>query len=181
MIYRALLLAILTAFAGLSSARETKIGTLIEEDPCAHLEPGKQIRLRADFNNDGIPDVALSSDLREFGKMGGTFKLYLGTAVGKWRFVGEFFAHPLATQIEKGNKGEGILWLYIREGSHKGGLMSYAVSEHGIKELSSKEILTGDDDKDKGEYEKHFNDAAIIKAEIGTTVADKTTWLAYER
>ena len=174
-------LTIFFACVGFAAAQDLKVGAIINRDPSTEPGRGQPFRFRADFNNDGIPDVALSGDREGFGNAGGMFSLYLGTASGKWRYVGDFSAHPLAAQVEKGKKGEGILWVYGRSGNHKGILESFVINEKGIKASSSKELLTGDEDPGKAEYDRRFNGAAALKAEVGTTVAGKTTWSPYER
>ena len=180
---RFFVIAILLSVAALVQAQSEKIGTLVDGDPSAIQSEGPRYRFRADFNCDGIPDIAISCDRREFGKMGGSFGLYLGTRNGKWRYVGSFTAHPLAVNIKRRRDGEGILTVYLRSSGTAGGLEHYSVTARGLKELPGKEIHPGDGGTDDGraEYAKYFDDAVRLQPELSETIHGKIQWTHYDR
>jgi hypothetical protein len=183
MAHRFLIIAIMLIVAAFARGQELKVGTMVDTDPCTAPIEGQRYRFRADFNCDGVPDIAVSDDRHEFGKMGGAFAIYLGTRTGKWRYVGSITAHPLALHLEKRRDGEGILTVYLRSSGTAGGLIRYSVSERGVKGLSSKEMHPGDGGTDKGraEYAKYFDDAIRLQPELSATIDGKVTWSRYDR
>jgi hypothetical protein len=166
-----------------SHGQELKIGAVIDTDPSSIATEGERYRFRADFNYDGVADIAISGDRREFGKMGGSFEIYLGSGSRKWRYVGSITAHPLALHCKRRRGHEGILTVYLRSSGTAGGLIRYSVSERGVKELSSKEIHPGDGGTDAGraEYAMYFDDAIRLQPELSETVDGKISWSRYDR
>lgn len=154
-----------------------------EQDPSTVPSAFERYRFRADFNGDGIPDVALSSDRSQFGKSGGEFSIYLGTRNGRWRYIGSIDVHPLAVHLEKLRAGEGILTVYVRSSGAAGQLVRYSITARGVKELSSKQIHPGDGGTESGraEYARYFDDAVRLQPEISQTTDGKVTWRRYER
>jgi hypothetical protein len=183
MAHRFLIIAILFAIAGTARSQEFTIGTIVDSDPSTLPTGGQRFRFRADFNHDGVPDVAVSEDWREFGKMGGSFEIYLGTRPGKWRYVGAIAAHPLALHLEKRRHGEGILTVYLRSSGTAGELIRYSVSERGVKQVSSRVIHPGDGGTDAGraEYAKYFADTIRLQPELSAPINGEITWSRYDR
>ena len=104
---------------------------------------GERFRMLADFNADGIQDMALSCDTSLFGNAGGHFILYLGNASGKYIKYGGFFAHTMAVSLEK--IGENVrLWTYVRGGGWVGKIGYYEVQTDKLSEYHSITIHPGD-------------------------------------
>lgn len=183
MTLRCLIIGIIFSVIGLANGEDLKIGTIVESDPSNTRDEVSRFRFRADFNYDGVSDVAVSSDRREFGKMGGNFAIYLGIRNGKWRYVGGIDAHPLAVHLEKLHEGEGILRVYLRSSGSAGGILRYSISLRGVKEIGSKQIHPGDGGTDEGraEYAKYFDDAIRLKPELSSTIDGKIIWTQYDR
>jgi hypothetical protein len=113
------------------------------------LHSGEHFRILADFNADGIQDMALSYDTSLFGNAGGHFTLYLGNAKGQYRKHGEFFAHTMAVSLEKiGTKVR--LWTYVRGGGGIGQIGYYEVLKDKLSEYHSITIHPGDSGTEMG-------------------------------
>lgn len=143
-------------------------------------EPGRsreRYRLVADFNNDGIDDVALSYDTSMFGNAGGHFFLYLGKADGTYREIGSFFAHPLAINLKKTIKGEGTITTYAHSNAGSGYIVEERITSAGIFVVNRKLIQPGDAGvpEDKKLYGDLFGTAGM-KAEISETKDNIVTW-----
>ena len=130
-------------------------------------------RIRADFNADGIPDVATSTTRNNFGNAGGLFTFYVGTTNGTFTRIGSVFMHPLAANLVKTKAGEGILTVFIR-GGHEGVLMSYAVTRTGIVERERRSLIArdGGPEEDRKIYRSFFDDSVRLKAELRTGIPD---------
>ncbi len=104
---------------------------------------GERVRFLADFNADGILDMALSCDKSLFGNAGGQFTLYLGNGKGKYRKHGEFFAHPMAVSLEK-IRDEVRLWTYYRGGGWIGQIGYNEILKEKLSKYNSITIHPGD-------------------------------------
>lgn len=104
---------------------------------------GERVRILADFNGNGIIDMALSCDRSLFGNAGGVFTLYVGNDTGRYRKHGEFFAHPNALAIEKVRE-KVRLWTYLRGGGWIGQIGYHEVNENGLSGFQSITIHPGD-------------------------------------
>ena len=103
-----------------------------------HSRSGEQARLLADFNADGIQDMAVCLDRSLLDNAGGQFTLYLRNSKGRYRKHGEFFAHPMALFLEK--IGETVrLWTYYETGeSTRAGEIGYRdILKDELSEYSS--------------------------------------------
>ncbi len=107
------------------------------------IHSGERFKMLADFNANGIQDMALSCDISLFGNAGGHFTLYLGNGKGQYRKHGEFFAHPMAVSLEKiGDKVR--LWTYHRGGGWIGKIGYTEVMKDKLSEYHSITIHPGD-------------------------------------
>ena len=114
------------------------------------------VRIFADFNNDGIRDIALS-DTYHWGNAGSDWEIYLGRQDGKYEFLTEAFFHPLAFRLEQIKKGNSKLIVYMRDNAVQGYLKEYEISSQGFKEISSRLLKTGDESsRDHAEYWQLF-------------------------
>jgi hypothetical protein len=113
----------------------------------------RPICIVADFNNDGLPDLAVA-DGALAGNVGANWSIYLRTKAGSYHWIGDVLFHGKAFAIEPLKPGVGKLLVYIRAGLTKGALVEYAVSQAGIKELRETTMYPQDADSDR--YQKLF-------------------------
>lgn len=142
---------------------------------------GERFRLLADFNADGIQDIALSDDLSEWGKAGIDFTLYISDGNGKFCNHGRFFAHIKAVSLEKYGSVVRI-WTYHRNGPS--GLIGYnEVQKKKLSEFHSIEIHPGDGREiSNGIYNAVFPNSDLpIRVEESVTTGTKVVWLDYYR
>ena len=178
------MILLLVLFADVSMAAKPWI-----DDPSANplrkaegetWRSSERYRILADFNGDGIEDLALSYDTSLFGNGGGHFSIYLRNAEGKYQEYDDFGAHPSANSIALEKWGKEIrLWTYLHGGGGTGSLGYYEVTEEGLSERRSIETHPGDSGTAMGN--------AIIKAvfensyvnftvQQSTTVDGKIEW-----
>jgi len=96
-------------------------------------------KVYADFNSDGIKDVAITNKL-----LGGAhywqWSIYLGLENGKFKYFDELWFHNGAIKIEKLKKGTSKIYIYFRDVINKGDLLVYNLSDNGIQEIETKNI-----------------------------------------
>jgi len=146
--------------------------------PRQEFPPQRRFRILADFNGDGIEDMALSTDTRMFGNAGGWFSLYLGNGEGKYREYDGFFAHPLAISLER--RHEMVrLWTYHRGGGASGMLGFRRVEEAGLSAYERIQIHPGDGGTRMGNamMDAVFDNSDIpILVESGDMVDGEEVW-----
>src|SRR5205809_5528418 len=98
-----------------------------EEDSPKLDDFERPYQIIADFNNDGLPDIAIS-DAAFWGNAGGGWTIYLRQKSGSYRRVGDVFFHGLAFAVRPIKPGVGKLIVYIRGGVLNGSLVEYSVS-----------------------------------------------------
>ncbi len=143
------------------------------------LHCGERFRMLADFNADGIQDMALSSDIKHFGNAGGTFTLYIGNAKGEYREHSTFFAQIMAVSLET-HGNETRLWIYSRGGGSVGRIGYRVVLKDRLSEYHSIEIHPGDSGTAMGNaiYKAVFQNSALpIKAERSVTKNGTVRWI----
>ncbi len=135
---------LLVAMLGLSArASEWIPDPSMVPSPRGPLHCGERFRLIADFNGDGIPDLALSSDTSEFGNAGGVFTLYLQNERGLYREHGQFRTNPETVSLERiGPKVR--LWLFHRLGGWIGQIGFHEGGEDGLSDFRGITIHPGD-------------------------------------
>ena len=143
-------------------------------------EQFERCRYVADFNYDGIMDLALSEPMYTFGTGGGSYTLYIGNADGSFKKLCEHvFGGIMSLKMRKA--GKGILYV----GSHCGGgclsVAEYSVSKSDIKKISSKTLYVGDYDnslqEDNEECDRIFNDSDTLIRQYSKTTNVKVFWL----
>jgi hypothetical protein len=139
---------------------------------------GERIRISADFNGDGIKDMALSSDTTTFGNAGGNFTIYLRTKLGEFRKLGDIFLHPKAITIESGI-GNPRIWVYIRSGGSSGKIGYHEIQKNGLSKFKGIAIYPGTGGTDMGRaiYSSVFSKSSVfITAERSSTKNKFVTW-----
>ncbi len=105
----------------------------------------ERLRLLADFDRDGLVDMALSEPVEDFGRMGGIFEVYVVSTEGAWSLVGVLIAHPKAISLESSRKpAHTRLWTYLRGGGSFGGLGFFEISRQRVADFEGIEITPGD-------------------------------------
>ena len=133
----------------------------------------ERFRLLADFDRDGVMDMAVSQPIEDFGRMGGAFEVFLASAEGDWTMVGVFFAHPKAISLESSRKkGRTRLWTYLRGGGNYGGLGFFEISRKGVAEFEGIEITPGDGGTTTGNA---MYDAVFAHSELPAVMERSTT------
>ena len=154
------------------------------EDPSAvpllHDEgqSAERYRILADFNGNGIMDMALSCSVSLFGNAGGQFTVYIQNEDGRFRRLGEFFGHPMALALER--VGEKVrLWTYVRGGGWIGQIGFYDVKEDGLSDYHGITIHPGDSGTKMGNaiYEAVMRNSDLpITVERSRTENEKVEW-----
>jgi hypothetical protein len=93
------------------------------------------LRIRADFDNDGIEDLALS-DSSTWGNAGGQWLLFRGQRDHRYRYWGTLFFSPGVAALRPLNRGRSEITLYMRTSASQGTLQVYGMTEAGITRLS---------------------------------------------
>jgi hypothetical protein len=116
------------------------------------------IRFVADFNADGLTDVAVSDTYDgAWGSAGGEWQLYLQRKSGSYIPVGRpIFFHPLAIHIKPIEKGNSQITVYIRSNVAEGSLIQSEFSDKPVKQLGTRIMKPNVNEADKKEYEKLF-------------------------
>lgn len=166
---------------------------LAEGDPSsipARDADGKYIeryRFRADFNEDGVRDLAVSVPLRMFGQAGGNFSLYIARSDGTFHSIGDVFLHPRAISIESAS-GELNLWTYSRASGSEGQLGYYVLSKENpantnptVSDFVGLTVHPGDGGTELGRslYSTVFSEKYRVQVERSTTDAGKPRWSAW--
>jgi hypothetical protein len=130
-----------------------------------------------DFNNDGIPDEAISDELL-WGNAGGLWEIYLGQPGGGFKHLDDLFFHPFAINIQPIRPGMAKVTIYLRMSAVDGILVEYNISGSGIREIKSKSISVesaGSWDSDspaKRLYDSLFNDRLHMPVVSSCSLSD---------
>lgn len=161
------------------------------DDPSATPIPkydwssGERYRLLADFNADGVQDMALSYDTKMFGMAGGHFTLYVANHEGMYRKIGEFFAHTRAIALEKHFSRDSRplvrLWTYHRLSSTEGSI-GYRIVEDDRLSPGDQLVIHGGDGGTKMSndiYKAVFenSDIPIVVERSETEVNGVVNWI----
>ncbi len=93
------------------------------------------LRIRADFDNDGIADLALSES-STWGNAGGQWLLFRGQSDGSYVYWGTLFFSPGAAAVRPLARGTSEMALYVRMGVSRGTVQVYRVTSAGISRVS---------------------------------------------
>ena len=104
---------------------------------------GERFRVLADFNMDGLTDMALSDDMSTFGTGGIGWKLYMADTSGMYRKYGTFFTKPRLISLERlGSKIR--MWTYGHISAQEGILACCRLGDTTFTECRSMVIHPGD-------------------------------------
>lgn len=93
------------------------------------------LRIRADFDNDGIMDLALSESAT-WGNAGGQWLLFRGQPDHSYIYWGTLFFSPGAAVIRRLGSGTTEMTLYVRMGVSRGTVQVYRLTPAGISRVS---------------------------------------------
>lgn len=105
-------------------------------------------RIIADFDGDGLEDIALSN-AESWGNAGGEWNIYFKKREGGYRFYATNTFHPLAYGIKK-SKGQNVFISYSRDNCCSGRMSYEKITPHGFKllkidSIGEKEKLSGEE------------------------------------
>ncbi|HWB03541.1 MAG TPA: hypothetical protein VG796_10995 [Verrucomicrobiales bacterium] len=121
-------------------------------DPSGKTKYAERYRTLADLDGDGADDLLLSEARLEFGKMGGSWTVYLNRK-GEYSEIGTITAKPGAITIEpdrarsrknQEEKFHARIWVYLRGGAGAGSFGYFRVGEKSVEKLRSLELYPGD-------------------------------------
>lgn len=93
------------------------------------------LRIRADFDNDGLDDLALSES-STWGNAGGQWLLFRGQADRGYVYWGTLFFSPGAAAIRPTASSGAELVLYVRTSVSRGAVQVYRMTGAGISRVS---------------------------------------------
>src|SRR5215470_2182051 len=105
------------------------------------------LRIRADLDNDGIADLALSES-STWGNAGGQWLLFRGQADGSYVYWGTLFFSPGSTAL----RGRGELTVYVRTSATRGTLETYRLTATSITKIASRAVNL-EEPRDRQHYE----------------------------
>jgi len=117
------------------------------------------LRIRADFDNDGIADIALSES-STWGNAGGQWLLFRGQPDGAYVYWGTLFFAPGTAALRAG----GELVLYVRTSALRGALETYRLTTAGIARTATSAIDL-EQPHDRARYEATLQSGARLPVE----------------
>ncbi len=112
------------------------------------------LRLRLDFDNDGIADLAVSEG-SIWGQAGGPWLIFLGGRDGRYTYVGELFFYPTTLAIRPVSPGVAEVTTFERTSASGGHLVVSRISRAVITPLRE-EILHDVQGADRDRYRALF-------------------------
>ncbi len=109
------------------------------------------LRIRADFDNDGVEDLALS-DSSTWGNAGGQWLLFRGQPDGSWLYWGTLFFSPGVVALRPLARGTAEMAFYVRTSVSRGTVQVYRVTSAELSRVSESP-LDLDRPSDRGRYE----------------------------
>ena len=106
------------------------------------------LRIRDDFDGDGVRDLALSES-STWGNAGGQWLLFRGDGTGGYTYWGALFFSPGAASL---GPGGGALTTYVRVAATRGTLSVYRLRADGIT-LEQERRLDLERESDRAAYE----------------------------
>lgn len=97
------------------------------------------LRIRADLDNDGIADLALSES-STWGNAGGQWLLFRGQADGRYVYWGTLFFSPGAAAVRPLERGVSELTLYVRLSATRGSVQVYRATSQGLSRVSERAV-----------------------------------------
>lgn len=116
-------------------------------DASGQTETMEQYAIEADFNNDGVMDIAIS--IGTFGTGGGGWNLYLGVSPGKYKAMRDFEApRRMTLYTREKEKGVGYLQIYWHSSAGTGTELLYRITMNGINPLQSVDVQWNENDRE---------------------------------
>ena len=97
------------------------------------------LRMRADLDNDGIADLALSES-STWGNAGGQWLRFRGQAGGGYVYWGTLFFSPGAAAVRPLERGVSELTLSVRLSATRGSVQVYRATSQGISRVSERAV-----------------------------------------
>ena len=97
------------------------------------------LRIRADLDNDGIADLALSES-STWGNAGGQWLLFRGLADGRYVYWGTLFFSPGSAAVRPLERGLSELTLTVRMSATRGSVQVYRATSQGIIRVSERAV-----------------------------------------
>jgi hypothetical protein len=118
------------------------------------------LRIRADFDNDGITDIALSES-STWGNAGGQWLLFRGQSDGKYVYWGTLFFSPSAARVRTLAGGTSEMVLYVRKSVSRGTIHVYRVTSAGISPVSDLSL-----DLDRPSDRERYNELLRLERQL---------------
>ena len=118
------------------------------------------LRVRADFDGDGLQDLALS-DSSTWGNAGGQWLLFRGQPDGAYIYWGTLFFAPGSAALH----GRGELTVYARTSASRGTLATYRLTATGITQIATTSMDL-EDPHDRERYEAMLKSGASPPVEF---------------
>lgn len=128
-------------------------------------------RLTADFNSDGLEDVAVS-DSYLCGAHACYWEIYLGLGNGTFSYFSTLWFNNYAIEIDSVSKGISKIYIYDNAGGGKGDIIEYDLSSSkGIKKISQKRIYpeTFPENEDDKYYKSIFTQPPLTDSCINVS------------
>jgi hypothetical protein len=130
------------------------------------------LRIRADLDNDGIADLALSES-STWGNAGGQWLLFRGQADGGYIYWGTLFFSPGAAAVRPLERGVSELTLFVRLSATRGNVQVYRATSQGISRVGERAVdLEQSSDHDR---------ATALLPPTGTVPVEYCKLLEYRR
>jgi hypothetical protein len=139
-------------------------------------------KLTADFNSDGIKDIAIS-DSYLCGVNTCDWEIYLGLGNDGYKYFSKLRFNIYAIQIDPVAKGASNIFIYDKAGSGVGDIIEYNLSSaNGIKEIYRKTIHpeTFPENEDYKYYKSIFTQSAMVDSCINVLKYLKTKKLEWK-
>jgi hypothetical protein len=94
------------------------------------------LRIRADFDNDGVDDLALSES-STWGNAGGQWLLFRGESDRSYVYLGTLFFSPGSVAMRPLARGTSEVTLFVRMGVSRGTVETYRLTSAGINRISA--------------------------------------------
>lgn len=118
------------------------------------------LRIRADLDGDGRPDLALS-DSSTWGNAGGQWLLFRGEPDGAYAYWGTLFFAPATTALRE----HGELVVYVRTSAARGTLETYRLTAAGVARTATSAVDL-EQPRDRARYEATVQSGAPLPVEF---------------
>jgi hypothetical protein len=157
-----------------SFAKDTLVNNLTKHNIC---------KIEADFNSDGILDLAFS-DTYLCGAHACDWEIYLGLENESYSFFSTLWFSNYAIKIDSISKGVSKIYVYDKAGGGIGDIIEYKLSlSEGIKEISSRIIYpnTSPENDDYKYYKEIFYKSVLIDSCVNISDYLKTKKIHWKK